>query len=140
MTNQVTMFETQFDLRSLVLAIQRSTQTYIKSDSKFLDDIPAETKTALEQQHTTRLPVVSLHEGKYVVLMGDVTTEMKANGFKAIFVSKYNLNKARVANKEPTQAPAVPVEPAQAVQQLQERFSPTPRYLGKKYHTSGNRR
>ena len=113
MTNNVTIMGLVYNVTSLVSSINRSNETYIQPGSKFHDRQPGIEDVGLGKNK----PVVTIHDGKYIDLSGTVTDEMKKNGFRAIFVTKYNLNQARV-EKKPVAIPAAPVQ----VQQLQEKF------------------
>lgn len=131
MTITVGFFGARYDFNSLVAAMQRSAESYVKPGSKFHDELPEDIKHELAKPIQSHRPVVTLHDGKYLVLFGEVTEAMKKNGFSAKFLTKYNLNQARSGKQPPKPEPAQP----QQVAQLQEKFSKPriARVYGKKY-------
>lgn len=112
----------EFDLKLLEQAMTKASDTYIEPGKEIHEDM-----LAFSWGDKFKKPVLTIHEGRYVVLAGidaikehlDITgkTIKVVNGFKVKFVTKYNFNQSKVVEVVAPVVPAVPVQAAPPVYQ-----------------------
>jgi hypothetical protein len=142
----IKFLDKEFDLKLLKQAIDKSSDSYIepgKEISELRIDLPAEFSQDFKK------PVLTLHEGKYVIIHMDdgfleqnshlvekdgVSKRIVTKGFKAKFVTKYNFNQAKVVPPAP---PVVHETPAPRPSYPKREFTST-RPQGQRNHSGGN--
>jgi hypothetical protein len=139
----IMFLDREFDLKLLEQAIGKSTESYIEPGSAIHAIRFDETNWPEGINERVRRPVVTLHEGKYVVLVANGAdenfTETKdgikvAVGFKAKFVTKYNFNQAKYVPPAP---PVVHETPAPRAPYPKREWTPN-RPQGQRNHSGGN--
>lgn len=107
----------EFDTKLLEQAMTKSAETYIEPGKEIHESL-----LAIDWNGKFKKPVLTIHEGRYVILAGieqltehlDTTGEIikVKNGFKAKFITKYNFNQSKATEVVAPVVPAVPVQAA----------------------------
>lgn len=104
MTNYVTYLGVKYSRPAILQAIASAQSTIVKPGAEWHDHketVSTGDWISICRDVSIERPVLSIHEGKYFVLAGTVTEDMKRKGFIAHFVSKYNLLKTRLSITKP---------------------------------------
>lgn len=104
----IKFLDNEYSIEGLEKAIGKSNPTYIEPASPFHELVKFDqSKLPADWSDKYKMPVVTQRDGKYVfIFMPDADLDFN-RGFKAKFVTKYNLNQAKpyVAPKVDVNAP-----------------------------------
>lgn len=92
----IKFLDKEYTIDGLEKAIGKANSSYIEPGSKFHEVSFDASKLPEIWQERYKMPIVTVHEGKYVFIhIPDGDKPDPAKGFKAKFVTKYNLNQAK---------------------------------------------
>lgn len=126
-TGSLFFTDKEFSIKSLEQAFGKSPEVYIEPGKAFSADKFDQADLPQAWHAKYKVPVVTMHEGKYVFIVLPEAFEalfvtnadgviVNEKGFKAKFVSKYNFNQAKKTNEVAAvpPPPPKPVAPAYA--------------------------
>lgn len=106
----IKFLDKEYTIDGLEKAIGKANSTFIEPGSKFHEVSFDAAQLPEIWQERYKMPVVTVHEGKYVFIhIPDGKQPDLAAGFKAKFVTKYNLNQAKPYVAPPPQPVQAPV-------------------------------
>jgi hypothetical protein len=132
---KITFLGKDFSIKSLEQAFAKSVDSYIEPGKEISEHRFDPETLGIGWAETFKKPILTLHEGKYVIIMMDdellnssthlveqngVTKRIVVKGFKAKFVTKYNFNQAKVL--EPLTFPE-PIRPEPPTSEQRRAFS-----------------
>lgn len=91
----IKFLDQEYTIDGLEKAIGKSNETYIEPNSAFHELSFDQSLLPTNWREKFRKPVVTHREGKYVLIFMPEGGPILSKGFKARFVTKYNLNQAK---------------------------------------------
>lgn len=145
MTNGATsrtikFLDNEYTIDGLEKAIGKSNDTYIEPNSAFHDMTFDQSLLPADWREKFKKPIVTQREGKYVLVFMPEDGPVLSQGFKAKFITKYNLNQAK-----PYVAPKPDLAALQAQAQEVRSYPPKsygdrPKYQGSGSYNNNNRK
>ncbi|BAS04827.1 hypothetical protein [Ralstonia phage RSF1] len=91
----IKFLDIEYSIEGLEKAIGKSNETYIEPNSTFHELSFDQSQLPADWREKFRKPIVTQREGKYVLVFMPENGPVLSQGFKAKFITKYNLNQAK---------------------------------------------
>ncbi|BCM95070.1 hypothetical protein [Burkholderia phage FLC6] len=134
----IKFLDNEYTIEGLEKAVGKSNDTYIEPNSAFHDTTFDQSQLPADWHEKYKKPIVTQREGKYVLVFMPENGPVLSQGFKAKFITKYNLNQAKPYVAPPPQPISVPVQEVRSYPP--KSYGDRPKYQGSGGYNNNNRK